>query len=68
MRVKIYDYTDNGAEVYRDEAELVDVFGDGKADPDYRPALVELATVGRYWIGGGAAPLVLLMRAGIQIS
>ena len=68
MRVKVYDYTDNGAETYRDEYELVECFGDGKADPDYRPALTELATVGRYWIGGGAAPLVLLMRAGIQIS
>ena len=68
MRVRIYDYTDDGAEVYRREAELVDVFGDGKADPDYYKAGMELATVGRYWIGGGAAPLVLLMRAGITIS
>jgi hypothetical protein len=34
---------------------------DGRGDPEYWPAVVELGTTGRYWIGGGAAPLVLLM-------
>jgi hypothetical protein len=69
MRVKIYDVDQaTGAEEFRDECELVEAFGDGNADPEYYKAIVELATVGRYWAGGGAAPLVRLVRAGITVS
>ena len=40
---------------------LRDVCGDD--DAEYERALDELRRVGRYWIGGGAGPLFLLMRA-----
>ena len=63
MKVTVYhcDAT-TGAERPGETCELLDVFGDGREDPEYRPAVAELTKTGRYWLGGGAAPLVLLMR------
>lgn len=53
---------DEGATFER-ACDLTDCI-DTKWDADtYYAALRELTTVGRYWIGGGAAPLCLLMRA-----
>jgi hypothetical protein len=61
MRVRIYDVDQHGNQTPSGECELVEAFGDGRADPDFLPAADELARAGRYWLGGGAAPLVLLM-------
>jgi hypothetical protein len=63
MNVKIYDIdADTGAETFRCVAFLADALPTD--DDEYGPARDELSRVGRYWIGGGAAPLVLLVRAG----
>ena len=60
MRVKLFDIDDSGRETFRCECDLDDCFdgGDGEASV----AHAELSQIGRYWTGGGAAPLVLLMR------
>jgi hypothetical protein len=65
MRVKIFDVDqDTGAETYREHCELIECFPDGRGDPEYWDAVTELVQgPGRYWVGGGAAPLVLLMLA-----
>lgn len=64
MKVRIYDYDDAGNEILRGTSELLDCFPDGRSDPEYNAALTELVHgPGRYWIGGGAAPFVLLMLA-----
>lgn len=60
MRVKIYDFDDKGNEILRGESSLRDCFP-SDAQEQYIAAL-SLRTYGRYWAGGGAAPLVLLMR------
>ena len=62
MMVRVYDVAPDGAQTYRGEYELLETFGDGAADPEYRLARSELARTGRYWLGGGAAPLILLNR------
>lgn len=62
MKVRIYAVNqDTGIETFADECRLDEAIERG--DPEYYRALVELTKVGRYWIGGGAAPLSLLMRA-----
>lgn len=43
------------------DADLREVFGDD--DGEYYQALDELNRVGRYWVGGGAAPLFYVTRA-----
>lgn len=43
------------------DADLREVLGDD--DGEYFAALVELNRTGRFWIGGGAAPLFYLTRA-----
>jgi hypothetical protein len=64
MKVRIYDIErETGAETFTGECELIEAFGDGARDPEYYEAFREIASVGRYWLGGGAAPLVLLMSA-----
>jgi hypothetical protein len=64
MRVKIYDTDATGAEIFRAECDLAECGLDdnGYNDDEYAIALYELQNTGRYWIGGGASPLVLLMR------
>ena len=60
MKVKVYDYDASGNETVRTECcTLWDCFPD-EDDPEYHSALTVLQREGRYWTGGGAAPLVLL--------
>jgi hypothetical protein len=67
MRIRIYDTDNSGAETLRCECDFDEAFPchpDHPNDNPERPlAYQELRDTGRYWIGGGAAPLVLLMRA-----
>ena len=58
MQVNVY--SDNGATLERRNVYLGDVCGDDREE--MARARNELEKAGRYWIGGGAAPLFLLMR------
>ena len=59
MRVNVYD--ENGDRLLQQRVDLDDIMGD---DIEGRAAAAgELTTIGRYWIGGGAAPAFLLMLA-----
>ncbi len=61
MRVRIYEVNQQtGAETLRGEAD----FTEALPEPNDEQALAyqELRESGRAWIGGGAAPLILLMR------
>ena len=61
MNVKIYDINqDTGEQTFRAVAYLADAMASD--DDEYSAARAELQRSGRYWVGGGAAPLVLLMR------
>lgn len=57
MDVKVFD--EAGAE--HGIRDLRDLLGDDEAG--YEAARAEIAKCGRAWIGGGSAPLFLLMRA-----
>ena len=61
MKVRIYDCDDWGGETLRCIADLADAFPDPE-DGERAKAERELRKSGRYWAGGGAAPLVLLVR------
>jgi hypothetical protein len=61
MRIKIYDYTDAEGEIFRCEAWLDEALDNDAEEIAY--ATNGLSTTGRYWAGGGASPIVLLMRA-----
>ena len=61
MKIRIYDYSDdadNSAIV--SECDLRDCFDED--DDEYLEAAAEIKISGRYWIGGGATPLMLLQR------
>ena len=60
MQVKIYLSAD-GAETLQSVCDLWECFPE--YDAGYNEARAELGRIGCYWIGGGAAPLFLLMRA-----
>lgn len=60
MNVKIIDVA-NGIETTRSECDLRECFPDDETE--YYVAKGALNKEGRYWTGGGAAPLVLLMKA-----
>ena len=61
MKVKVYDVdSETFAETFRAECDLSECFPDD--DYDRHMAAAELQVCGRTWVGGGAAPLVLLMR------
>jgi hypothetical protein len=66
MIVKIFDYDPVAGEVFRAQCDLHECFPDDSRDPngvsEFLVALGELNRSGRYWVGGGAAPLVLLQR------
>lgn len=66
MIVKIFDYDPVNGEVFRAECDLHECFPDDSRDvvgnSEFLIALGELQRSGRYWVGGGAAPLVLLQR------
>ena len=62
MIVNIYDYDAAGNETFSGMCELSDALS-REDDPEaYDAARDELRQSGRVWIGGGAAPLVLLKR------
>lgn len=61
MRVRIIDVDQNSGEhKERGECDLRDCFFN--EEEAYEAARDEIRASGRVWIGGGAAPLVLLMR------
>ncbi len=60
MQVRIYDCDDAGNETFRAQCELRDCFPND--DEDFQKALAELKRSGRVWVGGGAAPLTILMN------
>lgn len=60
MRVKVFDVNAYGEETLEAECDLRDCFPDG--GDDYTRAFVELRDCGRFWTGGGAAPLFKLVR------
>ncbi len=64
MDVKIYDIDDSGNETYRATCDVRECFpkDDGYNDSEAHAAIAELTDRGRYWCGGGAAPLTLLVR------
>jgi hypothetical protein len=62
MMIKQYTVDDTGGETFEGECALDDCFE--VDDPEYQVALSELDASGRYWCGGGAAVLFLLVRAG----
>lgn len=55
MRIRISDEYENNPR----ECELREAFPD---DDEYETAHAELMQTGRYWAGGGAAPLMFLQR------
>jgi hypothetical protein len=59
VKVRIYDYV-AGMECYRGTCELSEAVPE---QGERNRAHAYLALVGRYWVGGGAVPLVLLMNA-----
>jgi len=59
MREKIYDIDRDGAETFRCESLLADCFPDDL--DELAAAHAELKVSGRYWCGGGAAELCLLV-------
>lgn len=61
MKVHVYEYTPDGGEKFIEDALFTEVMPEANAEQ----ALVwqQLRDVGRAWIGGGASPLFLLMRA-----
>lgn len=66
MRVHIIDIDQGtGAETYRTTCDLVECFTDDyHIDGAYHEALADLERCGRHRIGGGAAPLTLMLDAG----
>lgn len=60
MRVKIS--WDEGKSFER-ECELVDAINPQWDADLYEQAIYELARVGRYWTGGGAMPIGLIVKA-----
>lgn len=60
MKVRVYNIDKTNAETLRCECYLSECYPD---DQDgYLNAREELLKSGRYWEGGGAMPLTLLMR------
>jgi hypothetical protein len=63
MKIKIYTIDQNtGTQTLEGECDLDEALD--RDDPEYIEALDALQRQGRYLVGGGAAPLSLLMRGG----
>lgn len=63
IQVDIFDVDqDTGTETFRCRAPLRECFPDPE-DEEYHKAANYIDDCGRYWAGGGAAPLVRLVRA-----
>jgi hypothetical protein len=61
MRVKIYDVTGPAEKEFRAECDIAECFPD---EPEAASAaMLEIEKTGQAWIGGGAAPAVILERA-----
>lgn len=61
MKVKYYDVTGPAQKEYRGQCELTECFPD---DPEaFAEAEAEIKRCGQAWVGGGAAPLIILERA-----
>jgi hypothetical protein len=58
IRVRVYDYDERDNEIFRCECELRECID--PRDPEYLDANLYLGQCGRFWVGGGASPLVLL--------
>lgn len=52
---------DEGA-TFDETCDLRDIYVGEDLDEEYFAARNELERIGRYWEGGGAAPLVLIMK------
>jgi hypothetical protein len=63
MIVKVFTVNqDTGAQTFVHHSELRDCFpDDDQNDTEYQNARDEIGQVGRAWIGGGAAPLFLVV-------
>jgi hypothetical protein len=61
LAYKIFDYDDEIGETYRCSASTLDEMFE-RDDPELLAVERELSASGRYWIGGGAAPLVLIIQ------
>lgn len=68
MRVHLIDIDQRtGAETYRTTCPLSECFPEqGPIGDDFRDAMTYLRRHGRYRLGGGAAPLVLLLNASMH--
>jgi hypothetical protein len=62
--VKVLLVDQEGNEHFERYSALRDCFPDDDQDADYVAAVNEIDRQGRAWVGGGAAPLFLLIRAG----
>lgn len=60
MRVKTYHIDNAGNETFQSACDHSNCFPDDAEEAAL--ALDQLRHTGRYWTGGGAAPLFLLMR------
>ncbi len=65
MRVKIYDVAENGSEIFRSQCDHSECFPDD--DNESAECLRRLQCDGRYWTGGGAAPLTLLTPEPLEV-
>jgi hypothetical protein len=61
MRVMIYDVIGPATKQFRAECDIRDYFPDDKEA--MRETIAEIERCGQSWIGGGAAPLVILEAA-----
>jgi hypothetical protein len=55
----------DGSEQFERHSQLRDCFPDN--EDDYHRAIDEIKLAGRVWVGGGAAPLFLLIRTNSEI-
>lgn len=60
--MKVNLYTADAAEPFARNVELCEALADD--DAETARAIHELNTAGRYWVGGGSAPLILMTRSG----
>jgi hypothetical protein len=61
MKVRVYDTDEIGNETLRCECELRDCFPD-EIEEFYRVE-DEIKRAGRCWVGGGGAPMIIIMGA-----
>ena len=65
MRVNVFDVAEDGTEtVTAENVILSDCFPGIENDDEYHTAHLNLDKCGRYWCGGGAAPLRVIRRIG----